>query len=296
MSTKRPRSPDPSSLPQLFHSSTITHQTSSFTAVFSPTLPCTTLQALPAFNTATHKIAAWRIPSRQKSLTPSSKTLYDTGHDDDGESWAGKRLGNVLHDTQAVGSVVVARWYGGQNIGPVRFTHIENCAKAAIWKWKVAEGMPRGGESTATTTTDSLKKQKVGDGGDGGDDEGEKQEMINALRERDANIAVLRRLLAEKKARLDGEVVAPPTPQKGQAYEKMGLVALKRVDKARDATVAFILKQINKVDEELKLVEALEGDAEEVLEEKREPTEEELWKEAEEARKAIGGEGPESPT
>jgi hypothetical protein len=41
-------------------------------------------------------------------------------------------------------------------------------------------------------------------------------------------------------------------------YDGMGLEALRRMDKARDATVAFILKQIDKVDEEIKLAEELD--------------------------------------
>jgi DNA-binding transcriptional MerR regulator len=186
---------------------------------------------------------------------PDSKILYDLGHDDDGEKWAGGRLQNVLNDTQAEGVVVVARWYGGQNIGPIRFTHIENCAKEAIWKWKVA--------SSEIAREAATKKQKV-------DDEAKRKELVRNLQERDFNIFSLRKLLAEKKAKLEDAEPAPPTPQKPQVYEKMTLEALSRVDKARDATIAFILKQIDKVEEELKLVEALEADTQE------------SWKDAEE--------------
>jgi len=211
---------------------------------------------------------------------PDSKVIYDSGHDDDGESWAGKRLSNVLNDTQASGAVVVARWYGGQNIGPIRFTHIENCAKEAIWKWKVAES-ERKKEQVS-------KKQKI-------DDEAKRKELVQALGERDFNIFALRKLLAEKKARLEDEDVAQPTPQKPQAYDRMSLEALLRVDKARDATIAFILKQIDKVDEQLKLVEALENDTQDLLKEEKEPTEEDLWKEMEEVRKEMK-EAPSTPT
>ena len=174
---------------------------------------------------------------------PDSKILYDLGHDDDGEKWAGGRLSNVLRDTQAEGVVVVARWYGGQNIGPIRFTHIENCAKEAIWKWKVADEEAK--------KVQAIKKQKV-------DDEAKQKELVKNLQERDYNIFALRKLLAQKKAKLQDEEPAPPTPQKPQAYRTMSMEALMRVDRARDATIAFILKQIDKVDEELKIVEGLE--------------------------------------
>lgn len=174
---------------------------------------------------------------------PESKVLYDLGYDDDGERWAGGRLSNVLKDTEVEGVVVVARWYGGQNIGPNRFTHIESCAREAIWNWKVAH--------LAAQKEQVTKKQIV-------EDEEKQKEFIKDLRERDHNIMVLRKLLAEKQAKLNDEEPAPPTPQKPPAYETMSLEALRRIDKARDATVAFILKQIDKVDEELSLVDILE--------------------------------------
>ncbi|OAL49130.1 hypothetical protein IQ07DRAFT_71400 [Pyrenochaeta sp. DS3sAY3a] len=245
MATKRGRSSSPSSASNIFRSSSIEEQKSIFIAAYSPSLPAKALQALPEFRTASHKIAAWRKPSRQKSLMPESKIIYDLGHDDDGEKWAGGRLSNVLRDTETEGVVVVARWYGGQNIGPIRFTHIENCAKEAIWKWKTADAEAKNEQAA--------KKQKV-------DEDAKRQEFIRELQERDYNIFALRKLLSEKKARLHDEDPVPPTPQKPQAYDTMKMDALKRVDKARDATVAFILKQIDQVDDELKLVEALEDD------------------------------------
>ncbi|RYN73416.1 hypothetical protein AA0117_g7751 [Alternaria alternata] len=243
MAMKRERSPSPKPTLEIYRSSTIQEQTSTFAAAFSPNLSAKVLQTLPEFRTATHKIAAWRKPSRQKSLMPDSRTLYDLGHDDDGEKWAGGRLSNVLRDTQTEGVVVVARWYGGQNIGPIRFTHIENCAKEAIWKWKNAD--------TEIKKEQATKKQRI-------DEEAKRKELVNNLQERDYNIFALRKLLSQKKAKLQDEEPAPPTPQKMQDYGKMTMDALTRVDKARDATIAFILKQIDKVDEELKLVEAIE--------------------------------------
>ncbi|KAG9196534.1 hypothetical protein G6011_01655 [Alternaria panax] len=251
MALKRERSPSPKLQSEIYRSSTIQEQTSSFKAAFSPNLSAKALQTLPEFRTATHKIAAWRKPSRQKSLMPESRTLYDLGHDDDGEKWAGGRLSKVLQDTGTKGSVVVARWYGGQNIGPVRFTHIENCAKEAIWKWKVADSEIKKEQAT--------KKQRI-------DEEAKREELVQNLQERDYNVFALRKLLSQKKAKLQDEEPAQPTPQKMQDYGKMTMDALMRVDKARDATIAFILKQIDKVDEELKLVKALEDGTQEVEE------------------------------
>lgn len=255
MALKRERSHSPVSSSETFRSSKIEEHRSVFIAAFSPSLSVKALQTLPEFKTATHKIAAWRKRSRQMSLKPSSKILYDLGHDDDGEKWAGGRLSNVLKDTEAEGVIVVARWYGGQNIGPIRFTHIENCAKEAIWKWKVAD--------TEAKEEQALKKQRV-------EEEVNSRQLVDTLQDRDFSIFALRKLLSEKKAKLQDEEPTPPTPQKPQAYEKMTMDALKRIDKARDATIAFILKQIDKVDEELKLVEALEDSTED------------MWKDADE--------------
>jgi hypothetical protein len=211
-------------------------------AAFSPTLAASTLQSLPEFRSATHRIAAWRKPSRQKTLT--SCKVYEAGHDDDGESWAGTRLQRVLDDTQTEGSVVVARWYGGQNIGRVRFTHIENCAREAIRAWKAADG--------DVTREAAAKRARV-------EDEAAKMKLVGDLQERDSNIFALRKLLGERKARLHDEVAKPQSPQKMVNYEGMGLEALKRMDKARDATIAFILKQIDKVEEEIELADELDG-------------------------------------
>lgn len=270
MKRSRSTSPNPSSSVHL--SSPIHELTSTFISAFSPSITPKALQALPSFATATHKICAWRRPSRQKSLTPTSKILYDEGHDDDGESWAGKRLSNVLRDTQTEGTVVVARWYGGQNIGPIRFTHIETCARDAIAHGK------RAYEHDATA-----KKQKR-------DDDARRAALVVNLQERDYNIFALRKLLAEKKRRIEGggkeqeaEAEAEAqTPRTMQAYESMGLDALRRVDKARDATIAFVLKQIDRADEELRLVESvLESEKEDIKEEGNEGVKKEIKEETE---------------
>ncbi|PVH97797.1 hypothetical protein DM02DRAFT_67774 [Periconia macrospinosa] len=249
MALKRERSPSPKTdpIPNYFRSSRIIEGTSSFEAAFSPDISAKTLQTLPEFASATHRIAAWRRRSRQRSLMPKTKILYDTGHDDDGEKYAGSRLQHVLNDSQVEGEIVVARWYGGQNIGPIRFTHIENAAKQAIWSWKAA--------LEKQEKEKVLKKQKL-------EEEQSRKELEDNLRERDLNIFVLRKLLADKKAKLSKTEPAPPTPQKPPPdYSTLSAEALGRIDKARDATIAFILKQIDSVEEQLKIIEALENDA-----------------------------------
>ncbi|KAJ4380331.1 hypothetical protein N0V86_004642 [Didymella sp. IMI 355093] len=132
------------------------------------------------------------------------------------------------------------------------FACIENCAKEAIWKWKVA--------TDEAEKEEQSKKQRI-------DDEAKKKDLVEELMHRDHSIAALRRLLAEKKAKLSGEEVAPATPSKPTEYAKMRLDVLKRLDKARDATIAAILKQMDKVDEDLKLLDGLADDGLDDLEE-----------------------------
>ncbi|CAI6341663.1 unnamed protein product [Periconia digitata] len=243
---ERPLSTESGVPPKYFRSSRIIEGTSSFEAAFSTEVSAKALQTLPEFASATHRIAAWRRRSRQKSLMPDTKILYDLGYDDDGEKYAGSRLQSVLNDSQVQGEIVVARWYGGQNIGPIRFTHIENAAKQAIWSWKAAA------ESEEKEQT--AKKRKL-------EEEKSRKDLETNLRERDLNIFVLRTLLADKKARLNKSEPAPPTPQKPPPdYATLSAEALGRIDKARDATIAFILKQIDNVEEQLKILEALEDE------------------------------------
>ena len=121
------------------------------------------------------------MPSNQRAL--NSHRLFDTGHDDDGEKYGGKTLEKVLSSADVEGAVVVARWYGGVMLGPVRFDHIKACAQEAIAGW-IQERERR------------VKRQRVQD-----KDE-RRQGLIRVLPERDESIIVLRGLLAEKRVLL----------------------------------------------------------------------------------------------
>ena len=144
------------------------------------------------------------------------------------------------------GAVVVARWYGGVLLGQVRFTHTENCAKVAIGKWKrdIASPKEKGHQ---------FQKRKVED------EQAEHSTMVGILQQRDQNISVLRDLLREKNEKISSKVgEAPPessqTPPKAPDYAVMPLQALRRLEKARDATISWILGEIDKAEkEELRL-------------------------------------------
>jgi putative IMPACT (imprinted ancient) family translation regulator len=240
MSKKRSRSPseDKSSI---FKSRNIEDRESTFVGIYSRTIPAKELQKLPEYKSASHRMIGWRKPSTQQTLNArtgaTQKVIYTTGYDDDGEKYGGKRIEKVLNELNVEGSVMVVRWYGGTLLGPVRFTHIEDVAREAIFLWK---------ESVAPAT----KKVKADDVSEAE----QKRQLIQALEERDRSIVVLRQLLADKKPKADSQktkdgnenvVSASQSPSKAPQYGDMPLARLKQIDKARDASIAFLLKQID---------------------------------------------------
>ncbi|EWC43965.1 hypothetical protein DRE_01317 [Drechslerella stenobrocha 248] len=251
----------------LYVSKPIHDRASTFTAYFSPTAPQRQLQAHADLTTATHRILAWRKQSAaQKTLT--GLPTYHTGFDDDGEAYAGRRLLKLLDDYKVAGAIVVARWYGGTMLGPVRFQHVENAAREAIRAYladkdgelKVTAG-EEGGElvKRAKVSSEQEAKEEVGS---------EKEALVKELRERDESIVVLRALLDEKLVRVREKEQAPSHDQdaerKQQAdggaskppvkvidYESMLLERLRFIDKARDNTIAFLLKKIDEMEAKL---------------------------------------------
>ena len=213
----------------IFTSSPIEDRSSKFIAFYSPILAAKELQAHTEFKSASHRVAAWRKPSSQRSL--NAQRLLETGHDDDGEKYGGKALEKVLVETDVEGAVVVARWYGGVLLGPVRFDHIKNCARDAIMQW--SQDRER-----------SAKKAKVRE------DEVEKERLIQTLPERDQSITVLRDLLAEKKNQQSSSAPSgESSPAKTPNYATLPLATLQKLEQVRDATIGWILKQIEKVEQ-----------------------------------------------
>ena len=260
MAQKRKRSTSP--LPDnanIFRSEPIADRTSTFIGYFSPTLTPKKLQGLEEVKSASHKMLGWRRESNQQSLTAAKQ--YVTGNDDDGEKYGGKRVEQVLKATNITGSCVVARWYGGVMLGPVRFTHIESCAREAVRRWQ---------DSLAEEKT---KKRRVEE------EAHEKKKMLRVLSERDQSITVLRTLAVEKEGLAkqsvaevntdqivmiaNGAVEGTPTkvespsqsqtsPKVAISYDDMPLDRLKALEKARDATLSFLLKRIDKAEIEIR--------------------------------------------
>lgn len=205
----------------------ILDRSSKFIALYSPTLSAKEIQARPDIKSASHRIAAWRKPSSQRAL--GSQRLFETGHDDDGEKYGGKTLEKVLASMEVEGAVVVARWYGGIMLGPVRFDHIGNCAREAISGW-------------LQESEKANKRLKVQE------EVKNKDRLARILQERDQSILVLRGLLAEKTKSSSSESSGPQSPAKVPQYSKLPLPTLEKLEQVRDATIGWILKQIEKAE------------------------------------------------
>ncbi|KZT51593.1 hypothetical protein CALCODRAFT_419606, partial [Calocera cornea HHB12733] len=86
---------------------------------------------------------AWRTlslkPGRTGLAGPDDFRV-ESASKDDGEQWGGKRiLGIMEKEGVSDALVVVSRWYGGVLLGPVRFTHIEDCAREVCQFFKSYE-------------------------------------------------------------------------------------------------------------------------------------------------------------
>ncbi|KAB8801901.1 hypothetical protein FH972_026722 [Carpinus fangiana] len=251
MSRKRP-APDAqpavsSADADVYLSPPIHDRSSTFVAAFSPVRSRRDLQSLPDFADASHRIAAWRVASKQRSIVPDGRKHYDTGHDDDGEAYAGKRAERVLEAMNVEGNLVVARWYGGVLLGPVRFTHIESCAKRAII---IYQETTRTAAEPQDSEAEHRKRTKLDQ-----DTKARQAKLSEVLAQRDESIASLRGLLAEKM----GKSPAAQKPATAD-YARMPLETLKRLEDARDRTISFLLKQID-IAEATTVAQATSADA-----------------------------------
>lgn len=101
---------------------------------------------------ATHNVSAYRI-----FVEPRKSYLQD--YDDDGETHAGSRLLHLLQilDVKNV-LIVVSRWYGGIQLGPDRFKHINNVARDILKQNKL---IPDQKEDVAAGGKSKKKKGRV---------------------------------------------------------------------------------------------------------------------------------------
>ncbi|XP_019849294.1 PREDICTED: protein IMPACT-like, partial [Amphimedon queenslandica] len=120
-----------SNAPALFHGEPLTDRKSTFQAHLAEVhsldevrLAVSKLKENRKIEVATHNILAYRF-------LRDGVQIQDC--DDDGENAAGSRLLHLLQitDSQNV-LVVVSRWYGGIQLGPDRFKHINNVARTLL--------------------------------------------------------------------------------------------------------------------------------------------------------------------
>ncbi|CAH1777283.1 unnamed protein product [Owenia fusiformis] len=116
-------------LPEIFHGDVITDRKS----VFQPHLAIVTntaqvdavlhkLYENKKIANATHNMYAYRIPNGDGGMQQDC--------DDDGETHAGSRMLHLLQILEVDNVlVIVSRWYGGIQLGPDRFKHINNCTR-----------------------------------------------------------------------------------------------------------------------------------------------------------------------
>jgi putative IMPACT (imprinted ancient) family translation regulator len=111
---------------------------------------------------AFHNMWAYRIDKSDpnaKIAGKSASIVQDC--DDDGEQAAGGRLLNLLQILNVVNvMVVVTRWYGGIQLGPARFKHINNAARDALVKGGFVMDNTGGESSNTQSQTKNSKSSK----------------------------------------------------------------------------------------------------------------------------------------
>lgn len=115
---------------------------------------------------AFHNMWAYRIDKRDSTARVASNSSYILQDcDDDGEAAAGGRLMTLLSILNVVNvMVVVTRWYGGIQLGPARFKHINNAARDSLVKGGfVNDGLQgdQGASSSGASKSKSGKKSKL---------------------------------------------------------------------------------------------------------------------------------------
>lgn len=211
----------PFQLPTVYASSKIQEADSYFMAHFISLASVVTnaapmvahIRSLPNVAGASHHIAAW-------------KTAGESGHDDDGERWAGSKVERVLAEASNVtyGVLVVSRWFGGTMLGPKRFDRMQHVAQEAIEKFKQkrAEFFAKRTLARATSSSSSISLTNL-TGEEG------KEKACRMLRSKDMTISFLR-------DKIHASPQKPPiSPQK--AYETLPLDKLRNLVKAREATI-----------------------------------------------------------
>lgn len=157
--------------PQIFHGESVVDRKSVFQGhcakIYRPYHINVMLEKLKEnkkIENAFHNMYAYRIDKNDKDAIIATKSsIIDQDCDDDGEQAAGGRLLSLLSILNVVNViVVVTRWYGGIQLGPARFKHINNAARDALVKGGFVKDNTKNdtGPSGSKDTSKSSKKKK----------------------------------------------------------------------------------------------------------------------------------------
>ncbi|EKM56633.1 uncharacterized protein PHACADRAFT_253859 [Phanerochaete carnosa HHB-10118-sp] len=90
---------------------------------------------------ATHEMYAWRcmvVKQGKTGLGGEDDFEVKQGNEDDGKKLGGARIMKTMQAERVTDAVVVvSQWFGGEMLGPVRFDHIERCAREACRAFKL---------------------------------------------------------------------------------------------------------------------------------------------------------------
>jgi hypothetical protein len=199
----------------------------------------------PEASSADHNMSAFRLrepkpktnkitkagnissPSSKASSLP--KTILKRGSDDDGEARGGGAIAGMLQREDALGvAVVVSRWFGGENLGKVRFQHIAGSARDLLLKKGHERGIALGSSESDWGRGNVLRTNSGGSGsgsgsgsssgsGSGGEAKRGKKRPLNdiraAMRETIAAAAEQRRLKSS---------AAPAVPNPSRLHNNKG--------------------------------------------------------------------------
>ncbi|KAJ3173053.1 hypothetical protein HDU88_004512 [Geranomyces variabilis] len=193
------------------------------------------IRAEPATRGAAHHMVAYRFldlkPGRTGLAGPDDFHTV-SGNDDDGERYGSERMIRLMAKYDAIDVLlVVSRVWGGENLGPVRFTHIENVTHDALKKGGFI-GAPPAGAGAAQPASSALLSAF------------EQEQAVKKLREKDAVIESLR----EQLRAAEGQTSSPasrPSSQTTMEYGAMNAEKAQRLLKARENTIKLLAKKMD---------------------------------------------------
>ncbi|KAJ3160445.1 hypothetical protein HDU86_000779 [Geranomyces michiganensis] len=155
-----------------------------------------------------------------------------SGNDDDGERYGSERMIRLMAKYDAIDVlVVVSRVWGGENLGPVRFTHIENVTHDALKKGGLI-GAPSAGAGHVQTASNALLSAY------------DQEQAVKRLREKDSVIESLRDQLRAAESQ-SSSPASRPSSQTVMEYGAMTAEKAQRLLKARENTIKLLAKKMD---------------------------------------------------